>query len=168
VAWVDAEDDRGNDDDDHSSKNQAGESQPASNVEEEQGGIAAATDSTAQRRTKERTAKKNSKARNTESFTPSHDAPDMRIIVGRNAETFQQPFGVHDVVMVPELFCPTDVSSRGDCGIASDATEKGKLAMCRFCRRNFRRPARPIHRLFLTQGFECLRGPAEGAPRDWL
>lgn len=45
------------------------------------------------------------KGGNTKSFKPSHSPPDMRVVIGSRGEKFGRTFGVHDVVMVPELFC---------------------------------------------------------------
>jgi hypothetical protein len=46
-------------------------------------------------------------ARNTESFDPASTLvrPDMRIIVGPQAERFGRPLKHDDVVMVPDFFC---------------------------------------------------------------
>lgn len=45
------------------------------------------------------------KGGNTKSFKPSFSPPDMRVVIGPRGETFGRTYGVHDVVMVPELFC---------------------------------------------------------------
>lgn len=49
-------------------------------------------------------------ARNTESFDPASTLvrPDMRIIVGPNAERYGKPLKHDDVVMVPDFFCKED------------------------------------------------------------
>jgi hypothetical protein len=49
-------------------------------------------------------------ARNTESFDPSSTLvrPDMRVIVGPNAERYGKPLKHDDVVMVPDFFCKED------------------------------------------------------------
>jgi len=52
------------------------------------------------------------KQRNTESFKPSYAPPDLRLIVGFSSDRrFHRPMSVHDVVMVPNLFCHRDDTS---------------------------------------------------------
>ena len=45
------------------------------------------------------------KGGNTKSFKPSFTPPDMRVVIGPRGDKFGRPYGTHDVVMVPELFC---------------------------------------------------------------
>ncbi|EDQ85105.1 uncharacterized protein MONBRDRAFT_29584 [Monosiga brevicollis MX1] len=48
------------------------------------------------------------KARNTESFAPDYCKPDLRVVVGPHRPTYGRTVGVHDVIMVPEMFCAED------------------------------------------------------------
>jgi hypothetical protein len=54
--------------------------------------------------------KKKGKGRNTESFDPSTTLvrPDMRILVGPNADTYGSVLKHDDVVIVPDFFCQRD------------------------------------------------------------
>lgn len=52
------------------------------------------------------------KQRNTESFDPSFEKPDLRVAYGSPAKTtYSRPVGVHDVIVVPEMFCSEDDGS---------------------------------------------------------
>ena len=43
--------------------------------------------------------------RNTESFEPNYDAPDVRVVVALPTAKLNRPYSVHDIVMVPQLAC---------------------------------------------------------------
>eukprot|EP00049_Salpingoeca_infusionum_P022377 m.6397 g.6397 ORF g.6397 m.6397 type:complete len:548 (+) comp5152_c0_seq1:109-1752(+) len=64
-----------------------------------------ATEARSQQRPSARTKGRKAKAQNTESFDPSYEAADVRILVGTSKQQYGKRYGARDVVMVPELFC---------------------------------------------------------------
>ena len=58
-----------------------------------------------------KTAKRNGKGRNTESFDPADTLvrPDFRVVFGRNSiDKYDRKIKHDDVIIVPEAFCPFD------------------------------------------------------------
>eukprot|EP00045_Choanoeca_perplexa_P007666 m.70453 g.70453 ORF g.70453 m.70453 type:complete len:343 (+) comp14164_c0_seq1:2-1030(+) len=55
--------------------------------------------------------RKGSKARNTESFKPSFESPDIRVVFGPAGKQYPRPVGVHDLIVAPELFCKEEDTS---------------------------------------------------------